>query len=165
MVKVAIFVLLVMLVAVFPLVMQEYDYNISEKNAPKTLPMVFFKDGKYKIYNKKLDKKGVFSTFKIYPNRYEATNLSVEELIKKDRIFAKEALFKKNKIFGKDVVFNKEGFTLTSDKAVFDKIRHTIKGENFYFYAEDYRGKGKRFYIDKKRNIDAEDITYYLKVK
>jgi hypothetical protein len=33
------------------------------------------------------------------------------------------------------------------------------------FYSADYRGYGKSFIVDRNKNIKAENIVYYLKVK
>jgi len=163
MVKAAVFILFVFGVMLYPVFLN----GKHEPNAPVkggVLPEVQFLDGMFYMYNPKLAKKGSFKDFEVYSKEhYRLKNIYLNDLEKQEEYKAGTSDIKGALINGKDVWYKNSDFTLTTDKAQYDKTSKILTGGSFEVVSKDFRGFGKSFKLDSEKNIYAQNIVYYLK--
>jgi hypothetical protein len=158
-----VFFLIVVFIAVFPLFISNRHYKtFYEKKENR--PLIEIIDGKYKKYNKILEMNGSFSKGNIYSNYYQFDNFFANNLIKKEKYFAKWALKKDDIIKGNRVKYLNNDYSLNSKNVIYDEKRKLLKGWDFNFTSNKARGMGKYFEIDKNKNLLAKNIVYYIKV-
>jgi len=155
---------IIVLIMVFPLFfMNEKFKAVKKSNVIK--PPIEIIEGNFKKYNPVLEITGSFEKLNFFKDYFEIKALSTDDVLKNERYFAKWALNKKDKIEAKNVKYQNSDYNLTTIKAVFLKKEKILKGGRFNFSSSDASGKGSSFTVDKDKNIFAENITYYIKVK
>jgi hypothetical protein len=163
MVKILIFVLLLAGIMIYPIFESKNFKKIKEYNT--SLPPVVLKNGKFYEYEPNLTKSGSFSEFIVNKTSYFGRDVLLDNLQAQEKIFLKKAFYKKPVLKGFDVKFVSKEYNLTTDKGIYNTQTSILKGEKFAFQAESFKGFGVNFIVDKNKNIKADDITYFLKVK
>jgi hypothetical protein len=158
-----IFLLMIIFIMIFPIFFSNKIHkNLSKKKANK--PLIEIVEGRYKKYNKILEINGSFSKAYIFKNFYQFDNLYANNLIKKEKYFAKWALRKNNLIKAKSVKYLNKDYTVEAKRGIYYENKKFLKGWDFNFSSNKARGKGKYFEIDKNKNIYAKNVIYYIKV-
>jgi len=155
---------IIILIMVFPLFFMNEKFKAVKKSNVIKPPIEIIK-GNFKKYNPVLEITGSFEKLNFFKDYLELKTLYVDDIIKNEHYFAKWALNKKDKIQAKEVKYQNGDYNLSTTKAVYLKKEKILKGGKFNFSSLDARGKGNSFIVDKDKNIFAEKITYYLKVK
>jgi len=137
----------------------------SEERQISKLPDVKVENGEFYIYKKILEKKGDFKILNVYKKGYVAFNLNVNDLLKNEKYKSSKTTLIDNIVTGYDVWYKNNDIELITEKAVYNKKTDILKGGKFKLFAKDFRGYGKEFFVDSKRNLSAQNITYYLKVE
>ena len=166
MVKAVFFFMIVLGIMFYPLFIYT-GKNIPRQVKEKTLlfPNVKIEKGVFYIYKKTLEKKGDFQILNIYKEKYVAFDLNVNDLLKNEKYKSSKTIFNKNIITGYDICYKNKDMELNTKEAVYDKKNDLLKGGKFQLFAKNFRGFGNKFFVDSNRNLFAENITYYLKVK
>jgi hypothetical protein len=159
-----VFFLLIFFIMIFPVFISNKHHKIVVEKQ-KNKPLIEIIDSKYKKYNKILEVNGSFKKGKIYSNCYKFNNLFANNLIKKEKYFAKWAFKKDNLIKGKFVKYINNDYNLTSKKVIYYEKNNFLKGWDFNFTSFKAKGKGKYFEIDKNKHLFAKNIIYFIKVK
>ena len=155
---------IIILIMIFPLFFMNEKVKVIKENN-ETKPPVEIIGGSFEKYNPLLEIRGNFKKLNFFNNYLEIEDLCAYNIIKKEQFFAKWALNEKETIKAKNVKYQNSDYNLTALTALYLKNAKILKGGEFKFYSSDARGIGKRFTVDKDKNIFAENITYYLKVK
>jgi len=155
---------IIILIMVFPLFFMNEKFK-TVKNSNVIKPPIEIIKGNFEKYNPVLEITGSFEKLNFFKDYLEIEALSTNDILKNEHYFAKWALNKKDKIEAKDVKYQNSDYNLSTTKAVYLKKEKILKGGKFNFYSLDARGKGNSFIVDKDKNIFAENITYYIKVK
>jgi hypothetical protein len=163
MVKIVFFAVFVIFVMLYPVFLQGKPKKY--KNSNIVLPKVEFTDGNFKQYDGNISKKGKFSILKMYDQKYVVNDLFLNNLIKKEKYIVKKALFKDKLIIGYDIKYHNDEFDLFTKKATYDKVIKILEGDDFTLVSKDYKGRGRNFQIDNKKDIYAQYIKFDLKVK
>jgi len=163
MVKSVIFILLLALVLVYPVIESSNVSNAKQYNIK--LPNIVFINGKFSQYKPFLVKEGNFSTFLIEDKRYIAKNLFLNNLEKNETVFFSKANYKQPVLKGKDVIYESREYNLSALSAVYNTKTAVLTGNDFNFTSKTLRGIGKKFTVDKDKNIKAKNPTFYLKVE
>jgi hypothetical protein len=159
-----VFFLIIFFIMIFPVfISNKHPKVIMKKQENK--PLIEIIDGKYKKYNNILETNGSFKKGKIYSNYYEFNNLFANNLIKKEKYFAKWALKKGNIIKIEFVKYINNDYNLTSKNVIYYETNSLLKGWEFNFSSDKARGRGKYFEIDKNKNLYAKNIIYFIKVE
>jgi len=166
MVKVLFFLLLVFGIMFYPLIISgNVNYKSSVKLKPKKVADVTLENGKFFIYNNELEKKGDFKVLDIYKKGYVAFYLNAFDVIKNEKYRSYKTVFKNKYITGYDVWYKNKDIELKTKKAIYNKDTKILNGGKFELYSQDFRGFGGSFKIDNKKDLYAENITYYIKVE
>jgi hypothetical protein len=163
-VKISGFVLFLLIIIVYPLFINDYKEN-KNQNIKKTLPEITLIDGKFKIYDKQLEKKGYFKKFDVFKNAYVANDLFAEDLLKKEKYTLNKAIFKNELIRGYNLIYENKDLLLKTKTATYNKQTKILNGGVFQIYAKEIKGYGNSFRIDNNKNLFAQNITYFIKVK
>jgi hypothetical protein len=156
--------LIVVFIAVFPLFISNRHYKtFYEKKENR--PLIEIIDGKYKKYNKILEMNGSFSKGNIYSNYYQFDNFFANNLIKKEKYFAKWVLRKNSLINAKYAYYINNDYKVNAKKMLYYERNKFLKGWDFNFSSNKTRGNGKYFEIDKNKHLFAKNIIYYIKVE
>ena len=161
--KIAFFFIFILIIVVYPMLLS-YNYKpylIKEIKKPE----IIINKGNFYIYSSILDKMGTFDKFYLEKNTYIALNLYIKDLIKKEEYKAKKTIFKNSLIKARDVWYRNSEIELITNNAIYYKNKKLLKGKKFKLYATNFIGFGNEFLIDENKNIKAQNITYYLKVK
>ncbi|GAX88038.1 conserved hypothetical protein [Lebetimonas natsushimae] len=163
MAKIIIF-LTIVFIMIFPIFISNKHYKkIPEKKENK--PLIEIIDGKYKKYNNILEINGSFSKANIYLNYYQFDNLFADNLVKKEKYFAKWAFRKNNIIKAKIVKYINNDYNVHAKNVLYNEKKKLLKGWDFTFNSNKAKGKGKYFEIDKHKHLFAKNIIYYIKVE
>ena len=166
MVKILVFLSILTGIIIYPVIISSNNLLKIKKEKIKKLPNIEIIDGKYKIYNNVLEKNGTFTNFEIFThNNYIAKNLTAYDLIKKEFYKSKKTIMNNNIITGFTVFYKNSDYKLKTTKAIYNTKNKILKGNKFVLLSKDYRGYGSNFKVDQHKNIDATNITYYIKVK
>jgi hypothetical protein len=165
MVKYFLYGFFILFVIFYPVFESKSYKPVKYTKKEKIIPTVIY-NGKFFIYNTILIKKGKFSKLDLYSKNYlKADDLSIYDLIKKERITALRAIYEKPFLKGFKVSYQNDQYTLNTEKALYDTKTSVLKGGEFNFRSADYHGYGKSFSVDKDKDIRAKEIVYFLKVK
>jgi hypothetical protein len=164
MVRALFFAVLVLGVMLYPLLMSEYKTTRIVKTSVN-LPDVEFQKGKFFIYKGQLQKEGGFKKLEMYKKNYIVYDLNVTDLVKSENYTAGKIVFKNNIITGYNVFYRNKDIELITDLAYYNKMTKILSGNDFKLFSKNFKGYGKSFKVDDKRNLYAENITYYLKVE
>ena len=164
MVKVLFFLIFVVFVMFYPLFLNSTPKK-TVKSKSINLPNVEFLKGNFKLYEKNLSKSGEFKDLKMYQKEYVVDKLYLRDVIKDETYMVKKAFFKDKIITGIGVKYTNPQFELITDKATYDKEIKILEGNKFIFLSNDFKGKGKSFQIDSKKDIYAQFIKFNLKVE
>ena len=152
-------------VLIFPVYENSKIYMPANKYIKNKIAIANMKKGFFEIYEINLTKKGKFDNLDIFKKSYIAKNLIIEDILKKERYFAKKAILK-NKILKAYVFkYDSPNYSFNSDFVVYNLKTKNIKGKKFFLYSDEYNATGRNFFVDKKRNIKANNISFNLKVK
>jgi len=164
MVKVLLFFGLVFGVMLYPLFISSNEKAKANVQIVK-LPDVVFNDGKFYMYEGNLSKTGKFKMFELYDKGYIVNSLYLSDLVRNEEYKAKRTVFKDDIVTGYDVWYKNRDFELITNLAHFDKHTKILEGGKFEIYSTDFKGRGNSFEIDNKKDLYAQNIIYYLKVK
>ena len=165
MVKVLVFLLILTGIIIYPVIISSNLPKIQRVEI-KNLPNIEIVNGKFFIFKNLLEKKGSFDKLDLLNQKsYLLFNLNVYDLLKKEYYFTKKAIFKENIVKGFNVYYKNSNFELNTTKAIYNRKNRMLIGGRFKIISNDYKGYGLKFKLDKNKNISAENITYYLKVK
>jgi hypothetical protein len=164
MVKTLFFFLFIITVVFYPLVVDENQEMPKKNLKASNLPDVEFFDGKFYIYQGVLTKKGHFSVLKVYKKGYIAFKLDVDDLVKAENYKADRTVFKDNTVTGYNVIYKNADMELKTDVAHYYKDTKRLTGGKFQVFSKDFKGYGKNFRLNDKKDLYARNITYYLKV-
>ncbi|AZV46896.1 hypothetical protein C3L23_06310 [Nautilia sp. PV-1] len=164
MVKAVSFAVLVFGIMLYPLLMGEYKTTHTVKASAK-LPDVEFNKGKFYIYNGELQKEGSFKKLDMYKKNYIAYDLNVKDLVKLEDYKADKTVFEDDLVTGYNVWYKNKDIELITNLAYYNKITKLLSGGKVKLYSKDFRGYGKSFKMDDKKNLYAKNIIYYLKVE
>ena len=152
-------------VLIFPVYENSKIYMPANKYIKNKIAIANMKKGFFEIYEINLTKKGKFDNLDIFKKSYIAKNLIIEDILKKERYFAKKAILQ-NKILKAYVFkYDSPNYSFNSDFVVYNLKTKSIKGKKFFLYSDEYNATGRNFFVDKKRNIKANNISFNLKVK
>jgi len=160
-----VFFILVLFIMIYPIFISNNNYKIIKQNQVEKKPLIEIVDAKFKKYNILLESNGTFKKADIYKNYYQFVNLFVNNLIKKEKYFAKWAQKKNNLIKAKDAKYSNLNYKINAKRAVYYINKGFLKGWNFKFFSKNAKGEGTYFQVNKKKNLFAKDITYYIKVE
>jgi len=166
MVKILIFVLMIIGIIFYPVYSVYGNKTAKHADIKKiNIPDVEIIDGKFRMYAKVLEKTGKFK-FLIYykKNFYIIKDTYVRDLLSGERYRAEKNILKNDDIIGYNVFYRNNDFELITSKAVYNKNKKILKGEKFKLTANNFKGEGKFFIVDKNKNLSASNIKYYLKV-
>jgi len=151
-------------VLIFPVYENSKIYTPVEKNIKNKIAIANMKNGVFYVYETNLTKRGNFDTLDIFEKKYVAKDLNIEDIVKNENYFAKKAVLK-NKIL-KAIFFkyNSMKYSFESGFVVYNLKTKNINGKKFFLYSDEYNATGKNFFVDEKRNIKAESISFNLKV-
>jgi len=167
MVKVVVFFIIVSGIMFYPLFINNTKHISKHrvKNQVLSVPDINIEEGKFFIYKKTVEKKGDFKTLNVYKKKYVAFDLKVKDILKNEQYKSSKAIFKENIIEGYKVWYKNKDIELITNQAVYNKKTDVLKGGKFELYSKNFKGYGNEFTVDNKKNISANDITYYLKVE
>ncbi len=162
--KLVAFFLILLIISIYPII-EVFNIKVVKASYKKFVPTAIF-DGNYSFYNPLLERDGDFKEVDIYSKNFlKAFDLWMNDYIKKEKIFGSEFLYKDKILYGKSVNFFTADYNLSTIKGVYFVDKRELKGEEFVINGERFFGKGKSFLVDKDKNVFADKITYYLKVK
>jgi len=164
MVKIALLILFIFFILIFP-VYENSKIVINVSNKHYNIPLVQINNGKFFVYDKNLSKKGNFSVLNIYRNFYKGSNLKVIDLIKEESYTAKSLFFKNDVLNLYNFHYNNDKYSLFSNYVIYNLKTKNVKGKKFLLFSNEYNASGKDFFVDSNRNIKADFISFYLKVK
>jgi lipopolysaccharide export LptBFGC system permease protein LptF len=164
MVRVLLFIVVIIGIIIFPLFNIDYK-NIEEKVIAKQMPEVEFEKGEFYLYNKQLEKIGMFDKLSFDKKKYIAINLKIKNIIQKEEYKARKTVFKGELIRGYDVIYKNKDFELITNFAQYDKTTKILNGGQFTLLAKNFKGYGESFQVDEKKDLFAQNIKYFLKVE
>ena len=164
MAKIAFF-FLILFIMLFPVFMSTKTYKKIKYKNNSPLPLIEVKGGTFKKYNFFLEINGTFKKLNIFKNYYEFNNLYANDIIKREKYFAKWALKNNNVIKAKNAVYKNSDYILHSKNVIYYEAEKVMSGYDFNFTSDKAKGKGKYFKIDRNKNIYAKNIIYYIKVE
>jgi len=167
MVRILIFVLMITGIIFYPVYSVYGNKTAKQADVKKIeIPDVEITEGRFRMYAKTLEKTGKFKFLNIYYKKeyYIMWDITVRDLLSSERYRAEKNILKNDDIIGYNVFYRNNDFELITSKAVYKKNKKILKGEKFKLTANNFKGEGKFFIIDKNKNLSASNIKYYLKV-
>ncbi len=163
--KIALLGIFLIAVLIFPVYENSKIYIPSKKNIKNKIAIANMKNGVFEIYETNLSKKGKFEILDIFDKSYVAKNLDIKDILKKENYFAKKAIFRNKILKAYFFKYNSPKYDFVSDFVVYNLKTKNIRGNKFFLYSDEYNATGINFFVDKKRNIKANNISFNLKVK
>ncbi len=164
MVRAVVFILIILGISLYPLLEIKNVKVIKEYKIKNFIPMQIDK-GRYFVYEVNLTKMGSFDKLNIFEKKIVAFNFTFFDLLKHEDFFAKKAVYNKPELKVYILKYSNKDYNVSSDFAVYNKLKKTLRGSKFEILSANYRGYGSSFFIDSNKNIFAENINYFLKVK
>jgi hypothetical protein len=162
--KLVAFFVFLLIISIYPIV-EVFNVKVTKTSYKKFVSTAIF-DGNYSFYNPFLERDGRFKEVDIYSKKFlKAFDLWINDYIKKEKIFGSEFLYKDEILKGRDVNFFTTDYNLSTVKGIYFVDKRELRGGEFVINGEKFFGKGESFFVDKDKNIFANKITYYLKVK
>lgn len=157
--KEKIFILFLIVAITFPFFFSKKEINIQKEIK---LPNIVIKKANFKSYNKILEKNGNFETLNYFnQNNYTATNLKVNFLTKKSKLYAKKMEYNLVYNFFNATYINKD-YTYKSKYAIYNDKNKTLTAYNFTFFNKNIDGKGEKM-VYKNDILTAYNIVYNIK--
>ncbi len=163
--KLVLFTIILIIILLFPIYENSKIFIPIEKNLKKEIALAIISKGTFSVYDINLSKRGKFDTFFIYKNRYIVNELNVDDIEKNESYFAKKAILKNKILTAFNFNYRSPKYSFVSDFVIYNLKTKNIRGRQFFLYSDEYNSTGKKFFIDSKRDISAENISFYLKVK
>ncbi len=162
--KLVFLIIFLILILIFP-VYENFQIKLNnEKKIQNKIPLAKIINGEFFIYEVNLSKKGAFNSLNIFQNLYIAKDLNVSDLNKKEKFFARKAILKNKLLEAFIFKYENNKYAFNSNYVVYNLKTKNIYGKRFFLYSADYNASGYRFFIDKQRDIKAQNISFDLKV-
>ncbi len=162
--KIVLFVLILIVILIYPIYENSKISVISDNNVSKNLPLVKFFKGEFFSYEPILSKEGNFKVLEVYKNKYLLFDMNVFNILKKEHFSSKQGYLKNNILHLIAFRYKNDKYSFFSDEVFYNLKTKNIKGDNFFLTSVDYNATGRKFFIDSKRDIKANNISFYLKV-
>ena len=136
--------------------------KIEYKESNKTLPYIQVYNGKFKVYNKTLEKKGKFKKTDYFnQNNIITDNLNMFFYDKNASLISKKIIYK-GKYYLTDITYITDKYKYLADNGIYDDFTKTFTGYKFKFFNSKIDGKGNKM-IYKNDILTADNIKYTIK--
>ena len=136
--------------------------KIEYKESKKSLPYIQIYDGKFKVYNKTLEKKGKFKKSDYFNKNYFITNNLDMFLYDKNASLISKKVVYKNKYYLTDATYTTDKYKYKAKNGIYNENTKTFIGYNFKFFNDKIDGKGNKM-IYKNDILTADNIKYTIK--
>jgi len=165
MVKIILFLLVLLFVLTYPIYLINrssfYAYVSKQKG---NLSLITLKKGYFFKYDFNLEYEGNFSKLDVYKNFYKTDNILVKNLDKNETFKADNAILKGEFLYMNNFVFFNRDFHFFSSFSIYSLKNKTFNGKNFKIIASLFKGKGSKFFLDRDKNIIANNVIFEYKV-
>jgi len=161
MVKITLFFIIILGILIFPIFESKNYKKIQIK--PINLPSLVINNGKFFKYDLNLSKKGKFTKLISNKKRYVLNDITLEDVINKEILKAKNAELLNELVKLKNVSLKTSQYYIFAVDANYFNNSGIVKGSKFKLYAKNFKGCGTSFLIDKERNVKAKNVTYFIK--
>jgi len=153
------FILFIIVIILFPFFFSKKEIKFKKEI---NLATFIIKDGKFKIYNKKVEKSGNFKNLNYYNNNnYLLDNAEIKFFDKNSSLKSKKIVY--NGVYNlKDAIYKTIDYKYIAEKAIYDDKQDRLIAYNFEFFNQKIDGKGDKM-IYQNNILKADNIKYNIK--
>ncbi len=164
MVRVVLFFVFILFIAVYPL-LEVKNFKGNNCFKKENIIPTILRNGNFYVYNQNLIKEGNFSVLNVYNNKkLSGVDFKLKDLEKNFTLKSKFVKYLSPILKGREVKYYTKDYYLVAKSATYNEKSEVLSGKIFDLYSDSFFGKGKSFKIDKLNNIFANKIYYILKV-